>query len=61
MLYLFLGLKIPLLLLYWLVYWAIKAEPELEDTGGDGGARLAAPRPRCRSVTAAGRARELHQ
>ena len=25
MLYLFLGLKIPLLLLYWLVYWAIKA------------------------------------
>jgi hypothetical protein len=45
MLYLFLGLKIPLLLLYWLVYWAIKAEPEPEDTGGDGGARKERPHP----------------
>ena len=45
MLYLFLGLKIPLLLLYWLVYWAIKAEPEPEDAGGDVGARKARPHP----------------
>ena len=45
MLYLFLGLKIPLLLLYWLVYWAIKQEPELDDTGGDGGARKERPHP----------------
>jgi len=45
MLYLFLGLKIPLLLLYWLVYWAIKAEPENEDAGGDGGARKVRPHP----------------
>ena len=47
MLYLFLGLKIPLLLLYALVCWAIKAEPEPEDAGDDGGSRKerAAPRP----------------
>ena len=45
MLYLFLGLKIPLLLLYALVYWAIKAEPEPEDAGGDGGARKERPHP----------------
>jgi hypothetical protein len=45
MLYLFLGLKIPLLLLYWLVYWAIKAEPEPDDTGGDGGSRKERPHP----------------
>jgi hypothetical protein len=45
MLYLFLGLKIPLLLLYALVYWAIKAEPEAEDAGGDGGARKERPHP----------------
>ena len=45
MLYLFLGLKIPLLLLYLLVYWAIKQEPELDDTGGDGGARKERPHP----------------
>jgi len=45
MLYLFLGLKIPLLLLYALVYWAIKAEPEPEETGGDGGSRKARPHP----------------
>ena len=45
MLYLFLGLKIPLLLLYWLVYWAIKAEPDPEDAGGDGGSRKARPHP----------------
>ena len=58
MLYLFLGLKIPLLLLYWLVYWAIKAEPEPEDAGSR--RRLAqgaaAPRPdRCRAPRAAAR------
>jgi hypothetical protein len=45
MLYLFLGLKIPLLLLYALVYWAIKQEPEPEDAGGDGGARKERPHP----------------
>src|SRR5688572_8188065 len=45
MLYLFLGLKIPLLLLYALVYWAIKQEPEAEDAGRDGGARKERPHP----------------
>ena len=45
MLYLFLGLKIPLLLLYALVYWAIKQEPDLEDSGGDGGSRKVRPHP----------------
>ena len=52
MLYLFLGLKIPLLLLYWLVYWAIKAEPEPEDAGGDGGSRKERPHRRCRRCRA---------
>ena len=44
MLYLFLGLKIPLLLLFWLVWWAVHQEPDYEDAGGDGGQRVT-PRP----------------
>ena len=46
MLFLFVGLKIPLLALYWLIYWAVKQEPDTEDTGGDGGARKERPHPR---------------
>ncbi len=45
MLYLFLGLKIPLLALFWLVWWAVHQEPEYEDAGGDGGTRRAQQRP----------------
>jgi hypothetical protein len=45
MLYLFVALKIPLLVLFWLIYWAVKQEPELEDTGDDGGQRRARPHP----------------
>jgi hypothetical protein len=41
MLWLFVALKIPLLALCWLVWWAIRQEPEPEEpgTGGDGGQR----------------------
>jgi hypothetical protein len=40
MLWLFLALKIPLLTLCWLVWWAIKQEPEPDEQGtGDGGQR----------------------
>ena len=31
MLYLFVALKVPLLMLFWLIYWAVKQVPELED------------------------------
>jgi hypothetical protein len=42
MLWLFVALKIPLLTLCWLVWWAIKQEPLPDEDaapGGDGGAR----------------------
>jgi hypothetical protein len=45
MLYLFVALKVPLLMLFWLIWWAVRQEPELEDTGGDGGQRRARPHP----------------
>jgi hypothetical protein len=45
MLYLFVALKVPLLLLFWLVYWAVKQEPDLEDAGDDGGQRRERPHP----------------
>ena len=45
MLYLFVGLKVPLLLLFWLIYWAIKQEPDLDETGDDGGSRRERPHP----------------
>jgi hypothetical protein len=41
MLWLFVALKVPLLTLCWLVWWAIRQEPEpdAEEPGGDGGQR----------------------
>ena len=40
MLYLFVFLKLPLLALCWLVWWAIRQTPDLEeDPGGEGGQR----------------------
>jgi hypothetical protein len=45
MLYLFVALKIPLLLLFWLIWWAVRQEPELEDAGDDGGQRRTRPHP----------------
>ena len=39
MLWLFFALKIPLLTLCWLVWWAIHQEPETEEHRDDGGAR----------------------
>lgn len=41
MVYLFFALKVPILLLAWLVWWAVKAEPALTDDGpeDDGGTK----------------------
>jgi hypothetical protein len=40
MLYLFVGLKIPILLLGLIVWWAVRQTPEpVEPEGGDGGQR----------------------
>jgi hypothetical protein len=47
MLWLFLALKVPLVSLCWLVWWAIRAVPEPEEApppGGDGGQRVSGPR-----------------
>jgi hypothetical protein len=45
MLYLFVALKIPLLALFWLIWWAIRQEPDFEDAG-EGGQRVEArPHP----------------
>ena len=40
-------LKIPIVALLWLVWWAVRAEPETagEESGGDGGSGHS-PRPR---------------
>jgi hypothetical protein len=44
MFFLFVALKVPLLALCWIVWWAIHAVPEEDELpGGDGGGR---PRPR---------------
>jgi hypothetical protein len=46
MLYLFVALKVPLLALFWLIWWAVRQQPEPAEDGG-GGARLPArPHPR---------------
>jgi hypothetical protein len=45
MIYLFFALKIPLLMLFWLVWWAVHQEPELEDTGEGGQRVYARPHP----------------
>ena len=39
MLWLFFALKIPLLALCWLVWWAIRQEPEPDEEGSEGGQR----------------------
>ncbi|HEX8105643.1 MAG TPA: hypothetical protein VF533_23710 [Solirubrobacteraceae bacterium] len=46
MLYLFIGLKIPLLALCWLVWWAIHQEPETAENppSDDGGTKRPHPR-----------------
>jgi hypothetical protein len=44
MLYLFVGLKVPLLMLFWLIWWAVRQEPEHAEDGGEGGSRVR-PRP----------------
>jgi hypothetical protein len=87
MLYLFVFLKLPIVALCWIVWWAVHQQPDSDDVPADGGgtkrprrphprprrprpprrggptcgARVSTPPPRIRSVTAAGRARELHQ
>jgi hypothetical protein len=39
MFYLFVALKLPLIALFWLVWWAVKQEPDpSEDVRDDGGA-----------------------
>ena len=45
-LYLMLGLKIPIIALLWIVWWAVHAEPEPATGPDDGGIR---PRPHPRS------------
>jgi hypothetical protein len=45
MFYLFVALKIPLLMLFWLIWWAVRQEPDLSDAGGDGGQRRERPHP----------------
>ena len=47
MLYLFVFLKIPILALFWIVWWAVHQDTEAdEDHGGDGGSRRERkPRP----------------
>ncbi len=39
MFFLFVALKVPLLALCWLVWWAIRQEPQLEEPEGEGGSR----------------------
>lgn len=50
MLYLFVALKVPILLAAWLIWWAVRQEPDLAsepapEPGGDGGSRTR-PHPR---------------
>jgi hypothetical protein len=43
--YLMLGLKIPIIALFWIVWWAIKADPDAESpTEEDGGGGSKRPR-----------------
>jgi hypothetical protein len=45
MLWLFVALKIPIVALLWIVWWAIHQEPEVEEPPpGDGGLRVAGQR-----------------
>jgi hypothetical protein len=40
MLYLFVALKIPIVLAGWLIWWAVKQEPDPAEDRGDGGSRV---------------------
>ena len=45
MFYLFVALKIPILMLFWLVWWAVHQEPEpADEPAGEGGSRRPHPR-----------------
>ena len=57
MFYLFVALKLPIVAAIWLVYWAIKQEPDpSEDVRDDGGtSKRRHPSRRCRAARAAGR------
>ena len=49
MFYLFVFLKLPILAAAWIVWWAVRQEPEVENEvaeGGGGGGRPPHPRPR---------------
>ena len=47
MFYLFVALKVPILAAIWLVYWAIKQEPDpSDDVRDDGGSKRPHPVPR---------------
>ncbi len=46
MFFLFVALKVPLLALCWLVWWAIHSVPEDEEQPGDGGAKQRPHPPR---------------
>jgi hypothetical protein len=54
MLYLFVALKVPIVIALWLIWWAIKEEPDASDDSDDGGIRKRPhpsplrPRPRQR-------------
>jgi hypothetical protein len=45
MLWLFVALKVPLLTLCWLVWWAIRQEPEPDEQGTGEGREWARPHP----------------
>jgi len=46
MVYLFVALKVPLIAACWLIWWAIRAEPEPVDEPGDDGGSKTRPHPR---------------
>jgi len=46
MFFLFVALKVPLIALCWLVWWAIRAVPEDEEQPGDGGTKRRPHPPR---------------
>ena len=45
MFFLFVALKVPLIALCWLVWWAIKQVPEDDELPGDGGSKRVRPHP----------------
>ena len=46
MLYLFVFLKLPIVAACLLLWWAVRQEPEYDDTGGGGGGGRPRPHPR---------------